>query len=146
MKKILILLLLFVSYGVNAQDIYSAMPSNVKINQSWAIRDSLEQHIAQNENSLINGYRIRIFFDNKQNSRTVSEETELRFISLYPGYNTYRSFANPFFKVTIGDFRTKQDANAALREIVTNFPEAFVVKEKIHYPSLDPVVQCSNKD
>lgn len=127
-----------VDRSLEGQDIYSSMPSCVNISQSSTLRDSLAAHILRNESKKVNGYRIRIFFDNKRDSRTVSEETELRFRSLYRGYNTYRSFSSPFFKVTVGDFRTRTEASAALRQIKRDFPNAFIVKEKFRFPSLDP--------
>lgn len=124
--------------SLEGRDVWSAMPSNVTVNQSAAIADSLSIHIAHNASKTVNGYRIRIFFDNKRESRQESEAEEKRFHVLFPGYNTYRTFTSPFFKVTVGDFRTKTDANAALREIKAAFPSAFVVKEKFKYPALNP--------
>lgn len=124
--------------SLQGRNIFTAMPENVNIYQNSAVRDSLVAYIQKNNNRNVNGYRIRIFFDNKQNSRGASEAEAARFRSLYPGYSVYRSFANPFFKVTIGDFRTKSEANVALRVIVNDFPTAFVVKEKFRFPALDP--------
>lgn len=119
-------------------DIFTALPENVTVNQSPAIRDSLMNFIQSNRSRNVNGYRIRIFFDNKQDSRTKSEVEAARFRALYPGYGVYRSFANPFFKVAVGDFRTKAEANAALRIMVKDFPAAFVIREKFRFPALDP--------
>ena len=124
--------------NLEGRDILSVMPSSVNVRQSGALADSLGMQINRNRKKMLNGYRIRIFFDNKQNSRGASEAAEARFHSLYPGYGTYRSFANPFFKVTVGDFRSKTEAGAALQEIIKDFPSAFIVKEKIRYPLLDP--------
>lgn len=124
--------------SLEGRNIFTAMPENVTVNQNAAIRDSLISYIHKNQGRSVSGYRIRIFFDNKQNSRGASEAEAARFRSLYPGYSVYRSFANPFFKVTIGDFRTKSEANTALRVIVNDFPTAFVVREKFRFPALDP--------
>jgi hypothetical protein len=49
----------------------------------------------------------------------------------------YRTYANPYFKVTVGDFRTKSEAMALLSDIKGAFPSAFVVKENISYPVVD---------
>lgn len=127
-----------VDESLQGRTVFSAMPGNVTVNQSPALRDSLAAYIGRNQDRTVNGYRIRIFFDNKQNSRSASESEAARFRTLYPGYSVYRSFANPFFKVTVGDFRTKSEANVALRVIVNDFPTAFVVREKFRFPALDP--------
>ena len=52
-------------------------------------------------------------------------------------HRAYRSYANPYFKVTVGDFRTKSEAMALLERIKYEFPSAFVVKENISYPIVD---------
>ena len=60
-----------------------------------------------------------------------------RFRSLYPEIVAYRIYANPYFKVTVGDFRTKSEAMELLTRIKGAFPSAFVVKENIEYPVVD---------
>ncbi len=111
--------------------------ADVKIDQSKLISDSMESHIRSNDKRTMTGYRVRIFFDNKQTARNESEETLKRFNSLYPEVKAYRIYANPYFKVTVGDFRTKSEAMALLTRIKGSFPSAFVVKENIEYPVVD---------
>ena len=82
----------------------------------------------------MNGYRVRIFFDNKQNSRAASEAAMNRFKSLHPGIPAYRSYESPYFKVTVGDYRTKSEAMALLQRVKDAFPGAFVVKGNIRFP------------
>ena len=60
-----------------------------------------------------------------------------RFKAAYPGHGAYRSFASPYFKVTVGDFRTKSEAMQLMRSLKSDFPSAFVVKENINYPIVD---------
>ncbi len=113
------------------------MPENVTFRHSVAVGDALDAQIQSNQGRLVEGYRIRIFLDNQQDSRERSAKAVEEFTKLYPGYNTYRSFTNPFFKVTVGDFRTKADAQIALKRISRSFPAAFIVKEKMKYPVID---------
>ena len=80
---------------------------------------------------------VRIFFDNRQTSRVESEETLKRFQQLFKGVSAYRTYTNPYFKVTVGDFRTKSEAMELLARIRGEFPSAFVVKENIEYPIVD---------
>ena len=50
----------------------------------------------------------------------------------------YRSYVNPYFKVTVGDFRSRSEAMQLLETIRRDFPAAFIVKEKsISYPAVD---------
>lgn len=119
------------------KNIFGVLPDNVNVRQSQQIANSMSSHVASNKSRTISGYRVRIFFDNKQNARTESEATLKKFKGLYPDVMAYRIYANPYFKVTVGDFRTKSEAMALLSRIKGSFPSAFVVKENIEYPVVD---------
>ena len=111
--------------------------NSVTVHQSQAIANAIASKIERNKSRKIAGYRVRIFFDNKQNARTASEAAMGRFKAAYPGHGAYRSFASPYFKVTVGDFRTKSEAMQLMRSLKSDFPSAFVVKENINYPIVD---------
>ena len=126
------------------KDVFLLMPSRemgdragVKINQTEAVKDAMRKQVADNGSRTLNGYRVRIFFDNKQTARVESEETLKRFESMYHDVVAYRTYANPYFKVTVGDFRTRSEAVKLLERIKGAFPSAFVVKEKIAFPVVD---------
>ena len=111
--------------------------ADVNVYQADTISQAVLEHVAANADRAMNGYRVRIFFDNKQSARTASEETLKRFESMYHDVVAYRTYANPYFKVTVGDFRTKSEAMALLERIRYEFPSAFVVKENIAFPVVD---------
>ena len=126
------------------KDVFLLMPSRemgdragVKINQTEAVKDAMRKQVADNGSRTLNGYRVRIFFDNKQTARVESEETLKRFESMYHDVVAYRTYANPYFKVTVGDFRTRSEAVKLLERIKGAFPSAFVVKENIAFPVVD---------
>lgn len=116
-----------------------AMPSDVKIHQSQRTQNGLNLYISRNKDRVISGYRVRIFFDNKQTARAASEAAMESFLKTYHGIPAYRSYQSPFFKVTVGDFRTKSEAMVLLRSLKARFPSAFIVKENIEYPAADRV-------
>lgn len=111
--------------------------NEVNVYQSDAMGQALQEHLDQNAGRTLSGYRVRIFFDNKQTARVASEEALKRCESLYHDVRAYRTYANPYFKVTVGDFRTKSEAMALLERIRNEFPSAFVVKENISFPVVD---------
>lgn len=126
------------------KDIFKLMPkkseggaADVEIFQSDSLMNAMQKHVAANSGRTLSGYRVRIFFDNRQSARVASEETLKRFESLYHDVVAYRTYANPYFKVTVGDFRTKSEAMALLERIRYEFPSAFVVKENIAFPVVD---------
>lgn len=111
--------------------------SGITLTQDPSIAAAMSAHIQSNKSKNIAGYRVRIFFDNKQNSRGASEDAVARFRALHPGTAAYRSFTSPFFKVTVGDFRTRSEAARFLTIVKSEFPSAFIVKENINYPAAD---------
>jgi hypothetical protein len=111
--------------------------AKVNVEQSPIVEESVRTHIIANKERGLTGYRVRIFFDNRQVSRTESEETLKRFVDLHKDIPAYRTYTNPYFKVTVGDFRTKSEAMELLSRIRSEFPSAFVVKENIEYPVVD---------
>lgn len=126
------------------KSIFDLLPSKEKgssatvtVHQSQAISSALSRHIANGPKRTLSGYRVRIYFDNAQNARGASEQAMGRFVASNPGIPAYRSYQNPFFKVTVGDFRTRSEAVELLENIKGSFPSAFVVKENINYPSAD---------
>ena len=116
---------------------YAGDPATVYVEQSEVLERSMRQHIQKNSARTLSGYRVRIFFDNKQSARHESEQTLKRFRAMYPDVAVYRTYTNPYFKVTVGDCRTKSEAMKLLARIKGNFSSAFVVKENIEYPLVD---------
>ena len=116
---------------------YAGDPATVDVEQSEVLERSMRQHIQKNSARTLSGYRVRIFFDNKQSARHESEQTLKRFRAMYPDVAVYRTYTNPYFKVTVGDCRTKSEAMKLLARIKGNFSSAFVVKENIEYPLVD---------
>lgn len=126
------------------KSIYMVLPSKdrgdvaeVVLHQTDSIYSAMNTHLTDNASRTLSGYRIRIFFDNKQSARVASEEALKKFESLFHDVSAYRSYANPYFKVTVGDFRTKSEAMSYLERIRKDFPSAFVVKENISFPVID---------
>lgn len=124
------------------KDIFSMLqeigPYSNKINveQSKNVLSAFYAHVEQSSNKKINGYRIRIFFDNKQDARTHSSSVAGNFSSNYPQIPVYRTHTSPYFKVTVGDFRTKSEAMMLLKKIEVEYQSAFLVKETINFPPL----------
>lgn len=123
--------------GKSVFSVLSNESKGVTIQQDPSIVTAMNAHVSYNRRKKLNGYRVRIYFDNKQNSRGASEAAMNRFRGAFPGISAYRSFTSPHFKVTVGDFRTKSEALRLLQRVKGMFPNAFIVKEQINYPPAD---------
>ena len=116
------------------RDILSVMGSGVQVEQSTAIRQALQKYTLNNAEKPIVGYRIRVFYDNGPQARAKSESIEQQLRKQFPGTGVYRSFESPNYKVSIGDFRSKDEAQRIFNALKGTYPTAFIIKESINYP------------
>ena len=91
-----------------------------------AVQKKAEYH--RITNGLQDGYRIKIHFGV---DRDAAENIRVKFSKSFPDYNTYKEYQQPNFVVLVGDFKTRLEAHESLQKIKSEFPTAFVVKEKI---------------
>lgn len=86
------------------------------------------------------GYRIRVFSGNQQ---TVSKNRcygiQANINEQMPELPTYITFKTPNWRLSVGDFRTSEEASSMLTQLRKDFPayakEMFIVKEKINLSS-----------
>ena len=83
------------------------------------------------EPKAINGYRIVIFMSNKHSARQDAIATQQQFVELYPNEGVYLSYENPYFKVTVGNCLTQEEAIIMLGRLQGNFPKAFISSARI---------------
>ncbi|MDX9770740.1 MAG: SPOR domain-containing protein [Tenuifilaceae bacterium] len=83
------------------------------------------------------GFRIRIYFDTGQRSREQSELVMNEFMEHYPGISIYRTFDSPYYKVSVGDYRTRDEAQHVLKQLGRKYPKAFIIPEWINFPRID---------
>lgn len=114
-----------------------AAGGRVVVEQSLSLRAHFNSYLERSDAApTIAGYRIRIFFDNARTARERSAEIVKQFEEQFPLIAVYRSYDNPYFKVTVGDFRTRSEAIKELRKLSKEFPSAFIVREEINLPPL----------
>ena len=116
------------------KDILSVMGSGVKVNQSKTVRAAFDRYVRANAAKPLSGYRIRVFYDNGQDARSRSEGVAAYVRTNYPDVAVYRSFESPNYKVSVGDFRTKEEALRIYNRLKALYPAAFIIKENINYP------------
>ena len=84
----------------------------------------------------VTGYTIQLAALSGNNSRTSTEAIKKTFLKSFPNIPCYLSYAEPNFRVRVGNFRTRIEAFKTLQDIQMQFPGAFVVKDKISYTNL----------
>ena len=82
------------------------------------------------------GYRIQIYMDNSPKAKNEVTRIENLFSGTFPNVGTYVSYNAPNWRVFVGDFRTKEEANAFKQNIHNSLPELgremYVVPSRIN--------------
>ncbi len=98
----------------------------------------INKHIRINElNKTTEGFRIQVFSDSGNNSKSSAQTIRDEITSRFPSLGVYLSFKSPNYKVRMGDFRTRLDAQRLLNEISIDFPNAFIVTDQINLLNSD---------
>ena len=84
------------------------------------------------QSSGIPGYRIRIYSKSGIGAKQEQQQVRARFLSLYPGIDAYNRYDEPYFKIYVGDCRTRSDALRLDDRISKNFPNTIIREDYIN--------------
>ncbi len=155
--NILVLFLLILSAGfLSAQPViktsdlfqredHGKHTGQLTIDQSPSLDTLISRYILANKNLYevnnhygMEGYRIQIYASSNRNAREESNKTRAEFMSKFPDIVSYPLYAEPgYFKVRVGDFRTKIEATKLFQSISKEFPGAYIVPDVINFPDLN---------
>lgn len=122
MKFTLTLILLFSTFVFFGQD--TQLQTQLKVKQ--LIEKKAEYHRLSGGQQ--DGYRIKIHFGvDRDQARSVRN----KFAAKFSDYNTYEEYQQPNFVILVGDYKTKLEAFQSVKKIQVEFPNAFIVKDKI---------------
>jgi hypothetical protein len=100
--------------------------------------EALRLRIMENpDNKAIPGYRIQIFFDSGINSSDRARQARDEFLFLFPDIQAYVSWKAPNYRVRVGDFRSRLEAEKVLQSILIGYPNAWVIKDEINFPVMN---------
>ena len=81
----------------------------------------------------INGWRVQLKFKAKEAEII---QIKLNFIKLYPEIPVYLKYDEPYYKIRVGNCRTKLQAIKIQHLISKNFPGSYIVPEVINLSQL----------
>jgi hypothetical protein len=109
-----------------------------RIDSLMADYHALRLKIMENpDNKGIPGYRIQIFFDSGSNSSDRARQARDGFLLIYPDIPAYVNWKAPNYRVRVGDYRTRLEAENALQLIIIDYPNAWVIKDEINFPQMN---------
>lgn len=140
-KTLYILCLLLISAVAGAQkfeQLQADMQDNVTLNQDAAISSLLQDKIDGTEGTMveITGYRVQIYSSNsQQTAKAEALKLEKKVLDENLEVEVHVLYTPPFWKVRLGDFRTKEEAEILKEEIIRRMPElqgdTYVVRDQI---------------
>lgn len=83
------------------------------------------------------GYRIHLYMDAGNRARLNTQRERAEFEDRYPDVRAYVVYEAPYFKLRVGDFRTRLDARRFLERVRRQYPGAYIVRDQINFPDLE---------
>lgn len=122
MKKIIIILFFIPLLSIAKSDTtFNAENQIISVNQQ-GVDDLARKYklILKNKNG-IDGWRLQIKFTSKREDIL---RHQIKFTNLYANIPAQITFNSPYYKLTVGNFRTKNEALKIKKKIARNFPGA----------------------
>lgn len=79
-------------------------------------------------NVTLSGYRLQIF---SGLDRQAAYSEQAKFKARYPAINTYISYTQPNYKLRVGDFRTRLEAEKLMNELKKYYTSMFIFSDMI---------------
>lgn len=93
--------------------------------------------------STIDGYRVQIFMELGNDALKHADSVKELFRKDYPEVPVYLVFGQPYYRLRIGDFRTRLEAENMYHQVKKRFRNAFVTGDRIELPY---IALCSRID
>jgi hypothetical protein len=122
-KKIFLIFILFVSFtGLShAQKARLTVNQDERIPELLGLKKSLEK-----DNKLGGGYTVQLYYGELNKA----DEIIRKYRNKYPSWPASIEYETPNYKVWVGNFGNRLDADRALYEIKDDFPAAFILKRE----------------
>ena len=159
MRKLIFILVIlgFSSLIVRSQSYYStsdlfkstdpnSQSGRLNIYQDPALDTLIGRYIMENKNLEeknggfigVEGFRIQIYNSSDRNAKVESAKVRQEFMSQFPDVVSYLLFAEPaWYKVRVGNFRSRTEATRLFLIISKKFPNADLVPDIINLPDLN---------
>lgn len=126
--------------GVGAND------GKIMISQDANALKVVKKHRDLN-NETFPGWRVQIFFGSGRTAMDESRAAKDKFATKFgTKYGSYIVYDAPYFKVRVGDFRTRAEAMYFEKKIKTMFPSSWVVPDNVRYPDRDITKDKEDED
>lgn len=125
MKKIILLTILCVSFNLSF-----SQKGNKPDSITTVIKDNRINSLNETYKSSfkLDGYRVQIYSGNKKQPANQARST---FSRVHSKKKAHLDYEQPYYKVRVGDFRTKLEALKFKNKLIKHFPNCFIVSDEI---------------
>ena len=131
MKKYLFLILIFVlpfcSFSQNEGYVNKKQDKRVE----QLIQRQKDIHAAD---ATIDGFRIQIFMESGNDAVELANAAIEEFKEKYPDMPIYLVFGQPYYRLRVGDFRTRLEAEKVFQTLSKDYKKAFITSDRIQLP------------
>lgn len=101
--------------------------------QDERVDQLVQKHIKINETAgAIDGFRLQVFSESGVNSKNKAQAALDEFRNRFPDTPAYLSFKSPNYRVRVGDFRSRLDAQRFLIGLTADYPNAFIIEDRVN--------------
>lgn len=119
-----------------ATDTLSGRTATVTVHEEASAAEALRRSQAQNKRLRFKGWRVCIFSDNTANARSGAFAAIETFKEHFPEIPLYNGYDSPYFRVSVGNCTTSEEAIILLARVRSLFPKAFVKQEQLSLADL----------
>ena len=80
--------------------------------------------------STVNAFTIQIYSGSNSSARSEAQSTRNKVTSLYPDWSNSIEYEQPNYKIRVGNFRTRLEADRALMTVKKSYNNAFILQPK----------------
>ncbi len=101
---------------------------DIRVESSASVKELIAQKIAFNkEQNSYPGYKIQIYYGSEKECYEIKDE----FTSLFPDIPTSIIFSTPQWKLQVGEYRSRLEADKSIQSIKKEYPSAIVLATEI---------------
>lgn len=111
--------------------------AQVFINENAKLQSIINNHKIQNKNKQeIRGWRIRVYMGSGRNARDEANTIKLKIRNRYTEVEPHLVHHSPYFKILVGDFRTRIEAESFQKKLKREYPNCYVVESEVRIDNL----------
>lgn len=126
----------WIVFLLSTMDVYCQEKGSIRVIKPVGLDSLLAISKNNKAYNKIEGYRVQIFMESGNEAVGRAQQVIADFAELYPNIPTYLSFGQPYYRVRVGNFRTRLEAENQLPNISLRYSKAFIIKENIEPPQL----------